>query len=350
MLGRFKSIPSRFFIVFLPPVLIFTAAVILLQGYFTFETLQEEFSRKQEEIVFNNSIALVEPMAKNDIKRVKRVLEIITTDPDVFYAEVKDLADKSVAKVGFKGQSQKHYAHPVFGVITDVIADDADWEVLGTLDIVFSKQRILNTIQQQVFQNTMLILLLISTIVLVVFVVLRFFVQKPLEHISAAASSVADEAFWNRASADGSHDFKIASQLCEELLRRIKTSEADVIARERHLRAALDTSPIGIVIATRDGKGLYCNEAYAEQYGGSREEVLSINPHLNYADSKDRDRLYQRLVEAGRVENLDIQMRRKDGSLWWARCTWLPLEFEGVQGHIGWMIKIDQASAVVRIA
>ena len=128
-------------------------AVVLLHGYFTFETLQEEFSRKQEKIVFNNSIALVEPMAKNDFKRVKRVLEIITTDPDVFHAEVKDLADKIVAKVGLKEDSQKEYAHNVSGVITDVIADDADWEVLGTLDVVFSKRRILNSIQQQIFQN-----------------------------------------------------------------------------------------------------------------------------------------------------------------------------------------------------
>ena len=66
MLSRFKSIQSRFFILFLPPVIMATAAVVLLHGYFTFETLQEEFSRKQEEVVFNNSIALVEPMSKND--------------------------------------------------------------------------------------------------------------------------------------------------------------------------------------------------------------------------------------------------------------------------------------------
>ena len=125
---------------------------MLLHGYFTFETLQEEFSRKQEEIVFNNSIALVEPMDKNNFKRVKRVLEIITIDPDVIRAEVKDLSDKIVAKVGLNPDSQKDYAHNVSGVITDVIADDADWEVLGALDVVFSKRRILNSIQQQIFR------------------------------------------------------------------------------------------------------------------------------------------------------------------------------------------------------
>jgi PAS domain S-box-containing protein len=92
------------------------------------------------------------------------------------------------------------------------------------------------------------------------------------------------------------------------------------------------------------------NSEYAEQYGGTREEMLSINPHLNYADSKDRDRLYHRLAQDGQVDGMNIQMRRKDGSLWWARCTWLPVEFEGVQGHIGWMVEIDQASAVVKIA
>jgi hypothetical protein len=156
MLGRFKSIQSRFFIVFLPPVFVATAAVMLLHGYFTYETLHEEFSRKQEEIVFNNSIALVEPMDKNNFKRVKRVLEIITTDPDVLQAEVKDLSDKIIAKVGIKSDTQKEYAHDVSGVITDVIADDADWEVLGTLDVVFSKRRILNSIQQQIFQNSIL--------------------------------------------------------------------------------------------------------------------------------------------------------------------------------------------------
>jgi PAS domain S-box-containing protein len=350
MLGRFKSIQSRFFILFLPPVLVVTAAVMLLHGYFTFETLQEEFSRKQEEIVFNNSIALVEPMDKNNFKRVKRVLDIITADPDVIRAEVKDLSDKIVAKVGLKSDSQKDYAHNVSGVITDVIADDADWEVLGTLDVVFSKRRILNSIQQQIFQNSILILLLITTVVLGAFFVLRIFVQKPLNQLATNATAVIDDSFWQRSRVSMSTDFGTVALMCDELLRRINELEDDVKARGHHLRAALETSPAGVVIATRDGKGLYCNSEYAEQYGGSREEMLSINPHLNYADSKDRDRLYQRLAQDGRVDGMDIQMRRKDGSLWWARCTWLPVKFEGVQGHIGWMVEINQASAVVKIA
>ena len=350
MLGRFKSIQSRFFIIFLPPVIVATAVVLLLHGYFTFETSQEEFSRKQEEILFNNSIALVEPMAKNDLKRVKRVLEIIMTDPDIFYAEIKDLKDKVVAKVGVKDKSQEKYAHGVSGVITDVIADDADWEVLGTLDIIFSKLRILNSIQQQIFQNAILVLLLFLTVVLSAFLILKFFVQKPLNQITSGAVSIVNKEFWQRDQVSSGTDFGVAALMCEELLARIAILEGDVKTRGQHLRAALETSPAGVVIATRDGKGLYCNTEYAEQYGGTREEVLSINPHLNYADSKDRDRLYRRIAQDGRVEDMDIQMRRKDGSLWWARCTWLPVEFEGVRGHIGWMIEIDQASVVVKIA
>jgi len=350
MLGRFKSIQSRFFIVFLPPVLVATAVVTLLHSYFTYEILQEEFTRKQEEIVFNNSIALVEPMDKNNIKRVKRVLEIITTNPDVIRAEVKDLSDKIVANVGLKSDSQKEYAHNVSGVITDVIADDADWEVLGTLDVVFSKRRILNSIQQQIFHNSILILLLTTTVILGAFLVLRIFVQIPLNQLATNVASITDDSFWQRSRVSVSTDFGAAALMCDELLRRINELEDDVKIRERHLRAALETSPAGVVIATRDGKGLYCNTEYAEQYGGTREEMLSINPHLNYADSKDRDRLYQRLAQDGRVDGMDIQMRRKDGSLWWARCTWLPVEFESVQGHVGWMVEIDQASAVIKIA
>ena len=350
MLGRFKSIQSRFFILFLPPVIVAAATVALLHGYFTFETLEEEFSRKREEVVFNNSIALVEPMAKNDLKRVKRVLEIITTDPDVFYAEVKDLTDKTVAKVGLKNKSQKKYAVKTSSVITDVIADDADWEVLGTLDIVFSKQRNLNSIWEQIFQTTILVLMLVMVVISGAFLILKFVVQKPLNRLTGHMSSTIDEAFRQHEQASNITDFGAAALLCDELLARINHLEDDVRARGRHLRAALETSPASVVIATRDGKGLYCNSRYAEQYGGTREEVLSINPHLNYADANDRSRLYQRLADDGRVEGMDIQMRRKDGSLWWARCTWLPVEFEGSRGHIGWMVEIDQASVIARIA
>ena len=182
------------------------------------------------------------------------------------------------------------------------------------------------------------------------FLFLNFFVQKPLNDLTTRAASIIEESFWQRGRISTSSDFGVATLMCEELLKRIHELEDDVKTRDRHLRAALETSPAGVVIATRDGKGLYCNGEYAEQYGGTRDEVLSINPHLNYADSKDRDRLYRRLAQDGRVDGMDIQMRRKDGSLWWARCTWLPVEFEGVKGHIGWMVEIDQASVVARIA
>ena len=289
-------------------------------------------------------------LVQNDIKRVKRVLEIITTNPDVFHAEVKDLTDKTVAKVGLKNKSQKKYALKTSSVITDVIAVDADWEVLGTLDIVFSKRRNLNSTWEQIFQNTLLILLLIIGVVVGAFLILKFVVEKPLSRLTGHMSSTTDDAFWQRDKVSISTDFGVAALLCDELLERIKTLEFDVKTREQHLRAALETSPAGVVIATRDGRGLYCNTRYAEQYGGTREEVLSINPHLNYADANDRSRLYQRLAEDGRFDGMDIQMRRKDGSLWWARCTWLPVEFEGARGHIGWMVEVDSAAVVARIA
>ncbi|MEX2450703.1 MAG: PAS domain-containing protein [Rhodospirillales bacterium] len=347
MLGRVKSIQGRFFFFFLPPVLIATVSVVLLHGFFAYETLREEFFRKQEDIVFNNSIALVEPMTRNDVRRVNRILEIITTDPDVLFAQVKDLTEKTIAETGPKESRARKGVNTVSGVITDVIAADADWEVLGALYITFSTKRILDAIREQVLQNALLIFLLMGVVVLCAFLVVKFLVAKPLKALSAKASFGGDEAYRRYAAEPAPNEVDAAVGLCERLLARVNALEDGVAAGERRLRVVLETSPAGVVIATRDGRGLFCNARYAEQYGGSREEVLSINPHLNYADSRDRDRLYACLAENGRVDAMDIRMRRKDGSLWWARCTWLPVEFEDKLGHIGWLLEIDPASATV---
>ncbi|MEQ8195055.1 MAG: PAS domain S-box protein, partial [Rhodospirillales bacterium] len=183
-------------------------------------------------------------------------------------------------------------------------------------------------------------------VVLCTYIVLKVLVQKPLRRISEQAVYRGNEDSRRRSIDLPRNEIDATVELCERLLARADILEDGIAVRERRLRAALETSPAGVVIATRDGRGLFCNTRYAEQYGGSREEVLSINPHLNYADPHDRDRLYARLAGQGRVDAMDIRMRRKDGTLWWARCTWLPIEFEDKQGHIGWLVEIDPESAV----
>ncbi len=90
---------------------------------------------------------------------------------------------------------------------------------------------------------------------------------------------------------------------------RLKTSETK-------FRMAFMTGADALAISTlKDGLILEVNDRYTELYGYSREELCGRTAaELGiYADS-DRKRLLSEFVAKGHVENMEFQVRRKDGT------------------------------------
>ncbi|QLA16097.1 PAS domain S-box protein [Desulfolutivibrio sulfoxidireducens] len=92
-----------------------------------------------------------------------------------------------------------------------------------------------------------------------------------------------------------------------------KPEEADSILHE---------APIGFFKSTPEGKYLFANPALARMYGyDSPEDLVSSITDIaaqTYANPSDREKFIQLLNTNGWVANHECQLRRRDGSTFWA--------------------------------
>ena len=104
-------------------------------------------------------------------------------------------------------------------------------------------------------------------------------------------------------------------RLYQEAEARRRIAEA---AKERY-RLLFDRNLAGVFRTVRDGRVIECNEAFARMMGyHSRDEVLARHAQDFYADPSDRARFLARIDEDRRVTNLELHLRRANGTTFWA--------------------------------
>lgn len=93
------------------------------------------------------------------------------------------------------------------------------------------------------------------------------------------------------------------------------------------LSAALEQSPVGVMIANKDGEIEYVNSRFASLTGYAAHELIGRNPRIlqsNQTESGQYRRLWES-IRSGAEWRGQIQDRRKDGELYWASEIITPL-------------------------
>ncbi|HEY0371859.1 MAG TPA: PAS domain S-box protein [Thermoanaerobaculia bacterium] len=89
-------------------------------------------------------------------------------------------------------------------------------------------------------------------------------------------------------------------------------------ASEARYRLLFERNLAGVYRSTPDGRILDCNDACARLFGyDSREEFLGANANDFYFDDRERERIVQLLREQRQSTNLELRLRRRDGSTVW---------------------------------
>jgi PAS domain S-box-containing protein len=89
---------------------------------------------------------------------------------------------------------------------------------------------------------------------------------------------------------------------------------------EERLRGLFERVPVGIYRSTPEGRILDANPALVTMLGyPDRETLLAVNAADHYARPEDRDRWRAMIEREGMVRDMDVEMRRHDGSVIWAR-------------------------------
>src|SRR4029077_1376499 len=100
--------------------------------------------------------------------------------------------------------------------------------------------------------------------------------------------------------------------------RQNKTVER-LQSSEQRYRSLFESNLAGVFCTTPDGKYLDCNEAFARMFGyASQEEVLASNASALYAEPAERTERLARIRRERSFTNMEVHLRRKDGSFIWA--------------------------------
>jgi PAS domain S-box-containing protein len=86
-------------------------------------------------------------------------------------------------------------------------------------------------------------------------------------------------------------------------------------AAEQRFHTFFDGVPIGLYRSTPEGRLLDANNALVRMLGyASREALLAVGAQELYADTTDRARWQERLVQQGTLSHFQVHLKRQDGS------------------------------------
>ncbi len=117
-----------------------------------------------------------------------------------------------------------------------------------------------------------------------------------------------------------------------EIERRIADHrQAEIALRksEEQYRALFENAPLGVVLITYSGKHLTVNNAICQMIGYSREELEQIHPKDLYQSPDKRTEFIKRLQTDGYVRGFEVELKRKDNSVIYARLTAIPATMIG---------------------
>jgi PAS domain S-box-containing protein len=122
-----------------------------------------------------------------------------------------------------------------------------------------------------------------------------------------------------------------------------KAMEQKIIAEGERLKNILDKAPINIAFSTK-GRIHFANPLFAETFGAREGDP---SPQL-YVHPEERDALVERLKNDGIVKNFEIQMFDRQKNVRDMLITYLPINYEGEDGILGWLTDITERKQAER--
>ncbi len=99
---------------------------------------------------------------------------------------------------------------------------------------------------------------------------------------------------------------------------------------DEQLHLIIDAAPIPLLVSRlADGKILYANDREAALMGLTRAEIMKRRSLDFYDDPEERPRLIERLKREGRIDDVEVRVRRADGSVIWAVFALVVTELRG---------------------
>lgn len=124
---------------------------------------------------------------------------------------------------------------------------------------------------------------------------------------------------------DDQYIFAMAHDITER-----KQLYASLRQREEHFRIITETSPVSIIIArVSDGEILFANPQAGNFFGMAPDDMIGRQAVEFYANQNDRQFIIKIVEKTGRVRNLELMLKRADGTTFLGMASIEALQFDG---------------------
>lgn len=130
-------------------------------------------------------------------------------------------------------------------------------------------------------------------------------------------------------------------EIIEDLTELTKAQKILQESEEKY-RSLFENSVVGIGIASTSGKVLAMNQAITEITGYTFEDFSTMNLVEIYENAEDRTRFLDRLNNDGVVENFEVQLRNKNGEIFWVNLSSKPIIYEGENALLSTILDITE--------
>ena len=100
---------------------------------------------------------------------------------------------------------------------------------------------------------------------------------------------------------------------------------------EGRFRVLTETSSLAVGVSSSDGKFLYVNKAYEKLFGYTHKELNHLNASEFWRNPEDRRKMIDLVKSKGFLMDYEVELKRKDGTPFWAMLSVNPVEYGGNQ-------------------
>ncbi len=123
---------------------------------------------------------------------------------------------------------------------------------------------------------------------------------------------------------------------------RVAERTSELLASREHLRAILESSPVGVSAIGQDGRLIFANRRFAELFGLAPEAIPGTEMSSLLVEPNDRLRYHELISQGLPVRDKELRLRRANGSTFWALLSGDPRSFDGHAGYLGWIYDISR--------
>jgi PAS domain S-box-containing protein len=172
----------------------------------------------------------------------------------------------------------------------------------------------------------------------VLVIILRGRISVPLSRIATAMNRLAA----------GERDISLPSFKRRDEVGEMSRALGIFSERLDLLEMILNKGPTGVTIIDRIGDVRFCNDRIRLMLGEPEGERLSISVRDMLADPEDWDRITTRMATESSLRDVEVRLKRRNGSAFWALLSLEPAIYEGQDAIFASVYSIDDRKTAER--